>query len=79
MVGGGALFLLFCFVCLLLLLLFLRALRTRQCTVFVCLFACLLVYTPNSRALVQNQHTRELIRARSTQHKYNNKDLSHLR
>ena len=27
------------------------------------------------RALVQNQHTRELISARSTSHKHNNKDL----
>ena len=31
------------------------------------------------RALVQNQHTRELISARNTSHKYNNKDPSRLR
>ena len=31
------------------------------------------------RALVQNQHTRELISCRTTSHKHNNKDLSRLR
>ena len=33
----------------------------------------------NNSLLKQNQHTRELIIARNTQHNYNNKDLSRLR
>ena len=35
--------------------------------------------TKHRNELCENAHTRELISARNTSHKYNNEDLSHLR